>query len=54
MARLVYGLRPVEELLEARRPVTVIYHVEGPPSPALTKLLAQARSQGVHEPAVPP
>lgn len=47
MSRLVYGLRPVEELLGARRPVSVLYHVDGALSPPLAALLGKARGQGV-------
>lgn len=45
--RLVHGLRPVEELLRARRPIAALYHVEGEPQAALVRLLEAARAGGI-------
>jgi 23S rRNA (guanosine2251-2'-O)-methyltransferase len=47
MSRLVYGLRPVEELLRSRRPVSAVYHAEGDPSAALRPILDAARAARV-------
>jgi 23S rRNA (guanosine2251-2'-O)-methyltransferase len=51
MSRLVYGLRPVEELLRSRREVALLYVAEAerssPPSPALAQLATTAKQAGV-------
>ncbi len=45
MSRLVYGIRPVEELLRSRRPVEMLFVAER--SPTLAALVDRARTQGV-------
>jgi 23S rRNA (guanosine2251-2'-O)-methyltransferase len=44
MSRLVYGLRPVEELLRSKREIAVVYLLEGDRSPALQAIAAEARA----------
>jgi 23S rRNA (guanosine2251-2'-O)-methyltransferase len=44
---LVYGLRPVEELLRSQREVAVIYLVEGERSAALSAIATSATAAGV-------
>ncbi len=47
MSRLVYGMRPVEELLRSRRDVAALYVAEGERSPALKAIAEAARGKGL-------
>jgi 23S rRNA (guanosine2251-2'-O)-methyltransferase len=47
VSRVVYGLRPVGELLESRREVSVLYVADGERSREIERLSAAARAAGV-------
>jgi 23S rRNA (guanosine2251-2'-O)-methyltransferase len=49
MSRVVYGLRPVEELLRARRgEIAAVYFADGDRTPMVVALAALAKAHGVH------
>jgi 23S rRNA (guanosine2251-2'-O)-methyltransferase len=53
LPRLVYGLRPVEELLRSQKPVSALYYAEGRPAPALERILKTAQAAQVSVAARP-
>ncbi|MSP61996.1 MAG: 23S rRNA (guanosine(2251)-2'-O)-methyltransferase RlmB [Myxococcales bacterium] len=47
MSRLVYGLRPVEELMRSRRELALLYVLDGERAPAIAAITTAAKAAGV-------